>query len=370
MLDNFSPVLVKDPILPFLSERFNDRDFEELCADLFQQEIGTRFFNYGRKGDAQCGIDLISEGTPGSYRHAIQCKRVGEFRPSDLRREVDKLRDLPFHIDCLYFAVACNVSPEVRNECKRQENVACTSFGPIRSIELWDLPFLSRTIRKYPNLVGSYFGLQWRDHFFPELSQADIQRNLIEIVAAVQEVKERLCLDIPQRDGSLRPISGGTQLSKGLEGYFKTDENMICFHGDGTSRTGFSFKYSVGVGPASVDGSRPMFSLTISPDDAVDLEAVLIMDQREPASVSTYYSHDIFLTHISGPCPIVSLPSVGFSFMLCCPEEYDKLAVMVDEYLDTFKDSALAARRERTLRFIAGGVPKTGSLLVGFQYQS
>jgi hypothetical protein len=189
----------------------------------------------------------------------------------------------------------------------------------------------------------------------------------------VQQVKAQLGLEVRQGDCSIEPIfklSCNTDLTTGLEGYFKTDRNTIDFHGESPSRRGFSFKYSVSLGPDPADGLRLMLSVAISPDDAVDLEAVLIMDQREPASASTYYSHDIFLTHIAGSCPMISLPSCGFSFMLAYQEEYNKLTKMVGRYLDSLEDSALAARRERTLRFIAGGVPKTRALLVQFQYPS
>jgi hypothetical protein len=43
---------------------------------------------------------------------------------------------------------------------------------------------------------------------------------------------------------------------------------------------------------------------------------------------------------------------------------------MVERYLDSFEHSALEAPRERSLRFIADGVPKTRALLVQFQYPS
>ena len=147
MTDDLPPLSVADFSLPFLSRRFNDGDFEELCADLFQQELGLRFFNYGRKGDSQHGIDLISE-TPQDTHHGVQCKRVKEFKPFDLRTEIGKLQSLPLRLSHLYFAVACDVSSEVRNECAAQQNVARTSKGPIPRIELWDRSFLSRSINR------------------------------------------------------------------------------------------------------------------------------------------------------------------------------------------------------------------------------
>jgi hypothetical protein len=374
MIDERPPITVLDFELPFLSERFDDRDFEHLCADLFQAETGLRFLRYGRKGDQQHGIDILSQVAEPLHR-AVQCKRVKEFRPSDLRNELAKLSGLPIKLSHLYFAVTCDVSSDVINECAAKAGVVTTAAGPVQNVELWDRSFLGRLLRRYPNLVGSYFGVQWRDHLFPNLAESEIRNSLPEIRRAVEDIKRRLSIsNQDQLHPTMVDTSGkvpdalSTRLIHGVEGYFRDDQGIVQFRGDVPHTKCFSFKYSAQCGLDGQEAIITMLSATLSPEEAIDLEAVLEMDTQKPASRSTYWSHDILLTHISGPAPMISLPNRGISFSLAFDSDYKKLKSMVGRFLDNFSDSAVAARRERVLQSIVGGIPETRALLLRFKY--
>ena len=373
-----TPLNVSDRTLPFHSPRLSDYDFEDLCAELFENELGIRFYRYGRRGDAQHGIDFLSESNSGK-QIAIQCKKVQEFQPSDLKSELKKLRDFPAALSSFFFILACPVSSKLLDTCARESNSAKTLGGLVGSVHIWDSHYLSRVIRKYPNVVGSYFGLDWMNHLFPHLEQKDLEHNLAKIMKSVSEIKRQLGM------ASLKGnVAFNTRLSvaeiklvRGIEGYFKRRDAIADFHGDMPSDRGFSFKYSIVFDNASQSShsdtgkkSEFMLSVILAPEDVVDLEAVLVMDQNSPASVSTYYSHDILLTHIAGPCPMISLPSRDMSFMLIQQADYDELLQLVTSYLDGYNDSALAARRRRTLERITKGVPKIRALIFGLKYES
>lgn len=370
------PLEVLDQTLPFHSPRLSEYDFEDLCAEIFENELGIRFFRYGRRGDSQHGIDLLSE-IDGKRKTAIQCKKVKEFRPADLKNELKKLRELPDSISSLFFALACPASSKLLDTCAKEAISARTQNGLLESVQIWDSHYLSRIIRKYPNVVGSYFGLNWRNHIFPQMKSNDLEHNLTEIGKDVKKIKEHLGMGLPPVETATgsRFAAAEIKIIRGVEGYFRKSDGIADFHGDFPSDRGFSFKYSLvfdraAQNPPAGKGqpAELMLSVILEPEDAVDLEAVLVMDRYSPASVSTYYSHDVLLTHITGPCPMISLPSRDLSFMLVQQADYDELLRMVTAYLDGYMDSALAARRRRTLEQIGKAVPKQRALLFGLKY--
>jgi len=163
------PLAVSDRNLPFDSPRFSDSDFEDMCAQLFGRELNIRFAKYGRPGDSQRGIDLLSDPVSGKS-YAVQCKKVTSFVPSDLKLEIAKLRELPHPISTLFFALGCPASTGVRDVCASELSTAVTQTGPISSIQVWDRGDLARAFERHPDLVSSFFGLEWRNHLFPQFA--------------------------------------------------------------------------------------------------------------------------------------------------------------------------------------------------------
>lgn len=49
-------------------------EFEKMCRDVLQIMYGTRFFQYGRQGQGQDGVDLYSERDRSGYYTVAQCK--------------------------------------------------------------------------------------------------------------------------------------------------------------------------------------------------------------------------------------------------------------------------------------------------------
>lgn len=97
------PVASLDFDLPFDSEKFNENDFENLCAELFEEEFGIRFHRYGTKGNSQFGIDLLSDKGKDGFYIAVQCKHVKKFSSCDVDEELIKFKDIPLPIKEIYF---------------------------------------------------------------------------------------------------------------------------------------------------------------------------------------------------------------------------------------------------------------------------
>lgn len=354
------PLTPLDLELPFGSSKFNDKDFESLCCDLFEEELGIGFQLYGVKGNSQDGIDLLSEKGSDGYSIAIQCKKVSSFSAVDLDKEVKKFQKSTLLIKELIFAVTCKVTTRTIDAID-----SCSADLKIR-ISIWSGEFLSRKIKKYPDLVMSYFGQHWRDHYFPNLNEFSERKRAEKLTEEIIEIKRsRALLATRIRDHDQEFLLTRIELKPDLEGYFKDKEGVALLHGYCKSLRGFSFRYSIACESARDSGNlhTTMVSMILSPEDAVDLEVVLIMDLFKPASVSTFYSHDVLLTHISGETPLISFLSRDISFRMARNVDYHKLLELLEDYLNRFSDIGLSARRYRSLKEAGVDVPKFNLLI-------
>lgn len=218
--------------------------------------------------------------------------------------------------------------------------------------------------KKHPNIIGTYFGVLWRDTLFPNLDE-HYQRQRAELLTKeLSAVKQEYNLLSHITKESEHTYSGATiEIKPVVEGYVRDKAGVAQFHGDFPSNRGFCLKYSVSFDVNNTDMARTMFSIVLSPEDAVDLEAVLLMDIKKQASRSTYYSHDVLLTHIQGATPMISLLSKDLTFMLARNSDYHLLLTYVEAYLNKYKDVALSARRYRTLKEVSEDTPKLDCLL-------
>lgn len=353
------PVSSFDFDLPFDSAKFNEDDFENLCADLFEEEFGIRFHRYGTKGNSQFGIDLLSDkGKDGLYI-AVQCKHVKVFSPCDVDVELNKFKDIPLPIKEIYFSSTCKISTTTVNYCHEQAEIISE---PLKTIHTWDLNFNCRMIKKYPNIVGTYFGLQWRDYLFPNLNEHNERQRAEELTKKLNDSKNKynlLSTIFAEKDQSY--TGALIELKPILEGYYKEEGDIKNFYGDLPSNRGFCLKYSVSFDPNDNGTARTMFSMLLTPEDAVDLEAVLLMDMKKQASHYTYYSHDILLTHMQGPTPMISILSKDLSFMFAKNSDYQILLKYIETYLNKYEDIALSARRYRALQTIEKDIPDLNS---------
>ena len=345
-----SPVNSLDFDFPYESPKFNDEDFENLSAELFEEEFGIRFHRYGTKGNIQFGIDLLSDKGKDGFFIAVQCKHVQKFSSSDVDAELEKLKNIPLQIKEIYFSATCKISTKTVNYCHEQSEII---DGALNKIQTWDRDYNNRIIKKYPDIIGTYFGSQWRDNIFPNLNEHNERQRAEKLNNELVEFKQKynlLSTILSEKD---QVYSGASiELKPVLEGYFSGDNDNNNFHGDISSGRGFCLKYSVSFDLNDDNTTRTMFSVLLSPEDAIDLEAVLIMDMKKQASHSTYFSHDILLTHMQGPTPLISILSRDFSFMFAKNSDYQILLKYVESYLNKNEDISLSSRRYRTLKSV------------------
>lgn len=354
------PLAPQDLELPFGSSKFDDKDFEYLCWDLFEAELGIEFQPYGVKGNSQDGIDLLSvKGSDGNFI-AIQCKKVTSFSEADVDKEVKKFKKSTLPIKELIFAITCKVSTKTIDAINKY-----SADLHIR-VAIWSGEVLSRRIKKYPDLIMSYFGQHWRDHYFPNLNEFSERKRAERLTEELIEIKRSYSLLATRiRDHDQHFSLTNIELKPDLEGYFKDKEGVAKLHGYCRSLRGFSFRYSIACESTRGSGNlhTTMVSMILSPEDAVDLEVVLIMDLFRPASISTYYSHDVLLTHISGETPFISFLSRDISFRMARNVDYHQLLVLLEDYLNSYSDIGLSARRYRSLKEAGVDVPKFNLLI-------
>lgn len=354
------PLTPLDLALPFDSPKFNDIDFENLCSELFEEEFGIGFQKYGVKGNSQHGIDLLSEKGSDGYFIAIQCKKVSSFSAADVDKEIKKFKQSTLPIKKLIFAVTCKVTTktfDAVNSYPADLNI---------SVAIWSGEFLSRKIKQSPDLVMSYFGQHWRNHYFPNLNEFSERKRAERLTEELIKIKRSHSLLATRvRDHDQDFLLTRIELKPDLEGYFKDKEGVAQLHGYCKSPRGFSFRYSIACESTRDSGNlhTTMVSMILSPEDAVDLEAVLIMDLFKPASISTYYSHDVLLTHISGETPLISFLSRDISFRMARNVDYHQLLVLLEDYLNSYSDIGLSARRYRSLKEAGVDVPKFNLLI-------
>jgi hypothetical protein len=344
------PVNSLDFDLPFESPKFNDEDFENLSAELFEEEFGIRFHRYGTKGNTQFGIDLLSDKGKDGLFIAVQCKHVQEFSSSNVDTELEKFKKIPLSIKEIYFSSTCKISTKTVNYCHAQVEII---GGPLNRIQTWDRNYNCRMIKKYPEIIGTYFGPHWRDIIFPNLNEHNERQRAEKLKNELNEFKQKhnlLSTILSEKD---QVYSGASiELKPILEGYFNGDGDSTNFHCDLPSNRGFCLKYALTFDLNDNNTARTMFSILMSPEDAVDLEVVLLMDMKKQASLSTYFSHDILLTHMQGSTPMISMLSRDLSFMFAKNSDYQILLKYVENYLNKYKDISLSARRYRALKTV------------------
>lgn len=361
------PVCSVDFNVPFDSPKFDQDDFEDLCADLFEEEFGLGFHRYGTKGNNQHGIDLLSDEGADGYYIVVQCKHVDKFSSSHVDKELKKIEGLPLPVKKLYFSATCAISTTTINHCYKQ---AQKEKIPFNSIETWDNNYVCRKIRKYPDIVATYFGLQWRDYLFPDLPEHYQKKTNEKLLEELTDIKKKYnFLSTISDDKEFQSTGVSIELSPVVEGYIRNKDGVAQFYGDCPTNRGFCFKYSVSIELNNGKNIKTMLSVVLSPEDAVDLEAVLLMDLNEQASRSTYYSHDVLLTHICGSTPMISFPSKDLTFLLANNSDYHILLKHVEKYLDKYNDIALSARRYRSLKDINQEIPKLDCFLFKVQCQ-
>lgn len=362
--------------LPFAS--LNPRDFEELCLELAQSDLERTFHRYGRSGDVQHGVDMISDDDP-SALIGIQCKRVEAFHPTHVQQELARIAAYPYRLAAYYLLVGCEVSSKVR-DFEVAHNGA-TQGGSLGKLVIWDRSDLDRRVAKHPNLVGAYFGLHWRDYLYPDLKREQITNGISAVRAQVAELK-KLILQREHKDaspgGSSGMVVGQVTVDPWLDGYFTKADGVVEFHGNFPSGRGFAFTHLLSLdndmnklGPGFPDDPRIGYSVVLSADETLDFEAAVLMAETSSSrdSLPVYYVNQVFIQGPIGTGPRISLPLRDISIKLFSWDSLWKLRALATSYLDRFEDVALAARRVRLLAEVAEGTPMSRALSHRFKFE-
>ena len=77
----------------------SSEEFENMCADVLNKMFGVSFSRYGRQGQNQNGIDLVSASEP---HIGVQCKNYymcdyNKLR-SQVQKDIESIKNLPFDI--------------------------------------------------------------------------------------------------------------------------------------------------------------------------------------------------------------------------------------------------------------------------------
>ncbi|MCY1020067.1 hypothetical protein [Pyxidicoccus sp. MSG2] len=148
------PVLSRPELLPL--KQLDWSVFEAFCCELLNLcQPAFTFSNYGKRGDAQQGIDLLGAGEDGTCWVA-QCKQVDDFTAKHAKKALEAMT---FKADRYLLLISDEARANVRKV-----------FLAAPSWELWDVRDISRRVRDLPphkskRLVEQYFGPRWCEDF-------------------------------------------------------------------------------------------------------------------------------------------------------------------------------------------------------------
>lgn len=158
-------------------EKLSWEDFEKLCLVLVQINFSINDCEiYGIKGQAQEGIDIFARQANGKYS-SFQCKRYQEFVLSDINKAVEYFKSKAFFdkSDNLYLCTSCEwntTQVQDRFEVLKTE-LERDSITLIK----WDKIQISRHLKKQPQIVFDFFGIEWVKKFNGEPALKQISKS-------------------------------------------------------------------------------------------------------------------------------------------------------------------------------------------------
>ena len=145
---------------PLPTSELSWETFEKLVFFIVKEvEGGMDFRVYGKRGQAQHGIDIVGFFEGGRPPTVYKAKRYQEFSERVLEQAVQKYAGgiRPFGADRLVVAVACEATDTKIVEQLRDLREAY----PDVTIELWDRENISEKLRTYPWIIDRFFGRVW-----------------------------------------------------------------------------------------------------------------------------------------------------------------------------------------------------------------
>ncbi|WP_439697025.1 tetratricopeptide repeat protein [Mucilaginibacter sp. AW1-7] len=153
------PVLTKVQELPF--EKISWENFELLCRYLIKEDgnvISAR--SYGMQGEAQYGVDLYAVKSNGNYS-VFQCKNVKRFGAKKIEAAVNEFISGDWGTPVQEFVLCTRQN--LRNIAQSNEIIKQGQFLKSKDVDLivWDAHELNVKLKKFPAIVGSFFGDGW-----------------------------------------------------------------------------------------------------------------------------------------------------------------------------------------------------------------
>lgn len=152
-------------------------DFEKLCLTLIQIEFTINDCEiYGTKGQAQAGIDIYAKLPNGRY-NSYQCKRYQEYNVVDIENAIEYFKKKKFFLlsDKFYICTSCEWNKtQIQDKFNEYKDELF-----INNIELikWDKIQLNRMLKKQPQIVYDFFGVEWVKKFNGEIALDQLSRT-------------------------------------------------------------------------------------------------------------------------------------------------------------------------------------------------
>lgn len=158
----------------------NWQDFEILCKDAMSKKLSINFSQFGRHGQKQNGIDFYAQDYSTDTILAIQCKNTNRLTIEQIRKDMEKIKNLKMTIKTLYFMTSSN-------RCSiLQEQTTNISTIPVEII-FWE--DIEEILNDYPEIVSKYYPnhhdnqttlefFDGRENFFQVYSKSDTFNEL------------------------------------------------------------------------------------------------------------------------------------------------------------------------------------------------
>ena len=158
------------------------KGFEEMCLYLAECILFERRFEiYGRTGEEQDGIDILSKNEKGESVICIQCKRYEKMDLATLKEIINKFETNDFIHSAKSFVIATRASLKARN-LVRHINAEKIRFQEKYKIafETWDVHYIEKELSNHYSLTCKYFGVEVAETIWSGKVEVPIAFNRVE----------------------------------------------------------------------------------------------------------------------------------------------------------------------------------------------
>lgn len=159
-----SPIETRLQDLPV--EKLTWENFERLCLRLSSKNAEAESWQcYGRKGQAQAGIDIFVRRKDGQY-DLWQCKRYQKFTAAKIKDAVDEFLKGKWKdkANSLVLSVTADLNDtEIQDAIEKQAILLKEQHEII--FHVYGKQRLSEELKPYPDLVDDFFGRNWVESF-------------------------------------------------------------------------------------------------------------------------------------------------------------------------------------------------------------